>query len=101
MKVIPRKEVRNKLASLKNGTIYSVTFVKRDGSVRVMNSVKGTQKGVTGEGLKFDAEERGLVPVYDLQLARKGEPENKRWRMINISTVQSMSIGKEIYSVID
>lgn len=101
MKVIPRREVRNKLASLKNGTIYAVTFIKKDGSVRVMNSVKGTQKGVTGEGLKFDAEERGLIPVYDLQLARKGEPENKCWRMINLSTVQSMSVDKEIYSVID
>lgn len=101
MKVIPRREVRNKLASIKSGTIYGVTFIKKDGTKRVMNSIKGTHKGVTGEGLKFDAEEKGLIPVYDLQLARKGEPENKCWRMVNVNTVESISVDKEIFSVVD
>ena len=99
MKIIPRIEVREKLSNLKNGTIYSVTFVKKDGSIRVMNSIKGTHKGVTGGGLKFDADEKGLIPVYDLQLARKGEAENKCWRMVNINTVQSISVNHETFSV--
>ena len=99
MKVIPRIQVREKLSNLKNGTIYSVTFIKKDGSLRVMNSIKGTSKGVKGEGLKYDADEKGLIPVYDLQLARKGGAENKCWRMVNINTVQSISVEKEIFSV--
>lgn len=101
MKIIPRREVRKTLAELKNGTIYSVTFIKKDGSLRVMNSIKGTHKGVTGEGLKFDAEEKGLLPVYDLQLARQKNPENKCWRMVNLETVQSICINKEIFEIAD
>jgi hypothetical protein len=101
MKIIPRIEVREKLNGLKNGTIYSVTFIKKDGSLRVMNSIKGTHKGVTGEGLKYDASEKGLIPVYDLQLARKGEAENKCWRMVNIQTVKTISVDHEIFSVED
>ena len=99
MKVIPRRDVKSKLAGLKNGTIYSVTFVKKDGSIRVMNSIKGTKKGVTGEGLKYDAEEKGLIPVYDLQLARKGEEEKKCWRMVNVNTVKSLCIDNESFAV--
>lgn len=101
MKVIPRKEVKEKLKSLKGGTIYSVTFVKKDGSLRLMNSIKGTHKGVTGEGLKYDADEKGLIPVYDLQLARKGEPENRCWRMVNVQTVKTITVDHETYSVED
>ena len=99
MKVIPRTEVKSKIKGLKNGTIYSVTFVKKDGSLRVMNSIKGTRKGVTGEGLKFDADSRGLIPVYDLQLAKNGEPENKCWRMVNVETVQTITVDRETFSV--
>ena len=101
MKIIPRIEVREKLSSLKNGTIYSVTFIKKDGSLRVMNSIKGTQKGVTGEGLRYNADEKGLLPVYDLQLARKGEAENKCWRSIRISTVQKICVDKQEFLVQD
>jgi hypothetical protein len=95
MQIIPRQEVRQKLSSLPNGTIYSVTFVKKDGSIRLMNSIKGTRKGVTGEGLKFDAEEKGLIPVYDLQLRTQGIEEHKCWRMVNVNTVQKLVVNKE------
>jgi len=102
MKVIPRLDVKQKLASLKSGTIYAVTFIKKDGSLRVMNSIKGTQRGVTGEGLKFDPASKGLIPVYDVQFAKQNPttPE-KCWRMINVNTVQTISVNKEVFSVID
>ena len=99
MKVITRDQVAETLTSLKNGTIYSVTFVKKDGSVRMINSVKGTSKGVSGEGLRYDAKGRGLIPVYDLQLARQGSPENKNWRMINVNTVTEIVVDKEVITV--
>jgi hypothetical protein len=86
---------------LNNGTIYSVTFVKKDGSVRLMNSIKGTKRGVKGVGLKFDAEERGLIPVYDIQLAKK-DPENpdKAWRMVNVNTLTEVCVNKERFEII-
>ena len=101
MKVIPRIQVADKLANLKNGTIYAVTFVKKDGSLRVMNSIKGTKKGVKGTGLNYDAESKGLIPVYDLQLAKNNTPEDKCWRMINVNTVQTISVDKEVFNVED
>ena len=100
-KVISRVLVQETINSLKGGTIYSVTFVKKDGSLRLMNSIKNTRKGITGEGLKYDAQDRGLIPVYDLQLAKKGEAENKCWRMVNINTVQKIVFNHEEYLVQD
>lgn len=101
MKIIKRAEVKQTLNELKGGTIYSVTFTKKDGTQRLMNSIKGTKKGITGEGLKYDADDRGLVPVYDLQLAKKGEAENKCWRMVNVNTVQKIVVNHEEYLVQD
>lgn len=95
MQVIPRAKVAETLSSLKNGTIYSVTFVKKDGSLRVLNAIKGTSKGVTGEGLKYDAESKGLIPVFDLQLKIKGNDDNKCWRMVNVETVQRIAVNKQ------
>ena len=95
MKVITRDQVAENLTSLKNGTIYSVTFIKKDGSVRMINSVKGTSKGVYGEGLRYDAKGRGLIPVYDLQLKSQGTDDNKCWRMVNTETVTKIVVNKE------
>ena len=101
MKIIPRIKVKETLAGLKGGTIYSVAFYKKDGTLRMMNSIKGTKKGVTGEGLKYDADGKGLIPVYDLQLAKKGEAENKCWRMVNVATVTRICVNHEEFMVID
>ena len=100
-KVLPRVLVQETINNLKGGTIYSVTFIKKDGSVRLMNSIKNTKKGITGEGLKYDAQDRGLIPVYDLQLAKKGEAENKCWRMVNVATVQKIVVDHQEYLVQD
>lgn len=98
---ITRQEAKSMLDNLDNGTIYSVTFVKKDGSIRIMNSIKGTKRGVKGVGLKFDNEEKGLIPVYDIQVAKK-DPENpnKAWRMVNVSTITEVCINKERFEII-
>lgn len=102
MKVIPRQQAKEMISSLKNGTIYSVTFIKKDGSVRLMNSIKGTQKGVKGVGLKYNTEEKNLIPVYDIQLAKK-DPSNpdKCWRMVNINTLTEVCVNHENFQIID
>ena len=94
MTTITAQEAKVKIQELVNGTIYSVLFVKKDGSDRLMNSIKGTSKGVNGVGLKFDPSEKQLLPVYDLQAARK-DPENpnRAWRMVNLSTIKEITCG--------
>lgn len=102
MKNIKRNEVVKMISDLKAGTIYSVLFTKKDGSERLMNSIKGTSKGVKGEGLRFDASAKQLLPVYDLQLA-KASPDapEKAWRMVNLLTIKELRCNKEHYIIAD
>ena len=101
IKMISRLKAKEMITELKNGSIYSVTFIKKDGTKRLLNSIKGTRKGVVGKGLKFDSEEKGLIPVYDIQLARKGEEENRCWRMVNVNTLTEVCVNHENFQVID
>jgi hypothetical protein len=102
MKNIKRNEVISMIANLKAGTIYSVLFTKKDGSERLMNSIKGTSKGVSGEGLRYDPSTKQLLPVYDLQAA-KAQPEapEKAWRMVNLATIKELKCNREHYIIAD
>jgi hypothetical protein len=99
MKNVTKENAVQMIKDLSAGTIYSVLFVKKDGTERLMNSIKGTKKGVNGEGLKFDPAAKALMPVYDLQLAKSGVDESKCWRMINFDTVKQIKTNGETYLV--
>jgi hypothetical protein len=97
MNAITIQEGVDKIKALPAGSIYSVTFIKKDGTERLMNSIKGTARGVKGVGLSYDPAEKGLLPVYDLQQARK-DPANpgKAWRSINLTTIKKIKcLGDE------
>lgn len=101
MPQVNRSEIEQMISNLANGTIYSVSFIKKDGSVRLMNSIKGTGKGVKGVGAKYDFQSKGLLPVYDLQLAKQnpGAPE-KAWRTVSLATIFQLKVDKEVYEVV-
>lgn len=101
MPTINRSEIEQMISNLANGTIYSVSFIKKDGSTRLMNSIKGTGRGVKGVGAKYDFKSKGLIPVYDLQLAKK-DPKNpdKAWRTVNIETIFELTVNKTKYEVV-
>jgi hypothetical protein len=72
-----------------DGKIFSVEFVKKDGSLRKMNARLGVKKYVKGVGLSFNPTEKNLLPVFDLQ--------KEAYRMINASTIQRIKLnGREI-----
>ena len=48
------------------GKLFSVTFKKKDGSLRTMTARLGVRKYLTGGGSKFDAEPRGMVRVFSI-----------------------------------
>jgi hypothetical protein len=98
---VQRNNVIRMIQDLKGGTIYSVKFIKKDGSERLMNSIKGTSKGVNGTGKKFSDEEKGLMSVYDLQLRMKGVEEHKCWRSVNLQTIMEVVVNKVKYVVVD
>ena len=74
------------------GKIFTTTYIKKDKSKRVMNCRLNVQKGVTGEGLKYNPDEYNLIPVYDMQIGG--------YRMVNVDTLVSLSISNETYEVV-
>ena len=71
------------------GKWFSCTFIKKDGSKRVMNGRIGCHKGVKGIGRKFKKD--NLVTVFDAQA--------KEYRMINVDTMLTFSCGNFTWKV--
>lgn len=67
---------------VRGGKIFSVTFIKKNGEQRVMTARMGVSKGISGVGMKYNARERNLLPVYDMQ--------KEGYRMINAETITSV-----------
>ena len=77
---------REKIIRAMGNKIFTVTFTKKDGTVRVMNARRGVTKGVVGVGLPYNAEEKGLITVYDMKI--------RQFRTVNVETVQTVkSVG--------
>ena len=71
--------------------IFTATFIKKDGSTRVMNCQLGVKKHLKGGEQKFNPIEKNLLTVFDMQ---KGE-----YRMINTATLLSAKVSGEEYKV--
>lgn len=69
------------------GTFATVTFTKKDGSVRVMNCRLGVTKHLKGGECTLDREK--FLIVYDMQ--------SKGYRSINRSTIISVKAKGHIY----
>ena len=73
------------------GKIFTVVFIKKDGTERNMNCRLGVKKYLRGGTLRFDAKEMGYIPVYDIQA--------KGYRMVNSNTIKEIKIGGKTYTV--
>jgi hypothetical protein len=73
--------------------IFTVTFVKKDKTVREMNCRLNVTKHLKGGTLKYNPSTRGLVGVYDMQ--------NGGYKMVNINTIMSLKINGKQYEVED
>lgn len=73
------------------GKFFTVKFMKKDGSVRVMNARVGIKKGVNGKGLSYNPAPRGLKPIYDVK--------EMGWRMINLDTIFELKCSGNVYLV--
>ena len=77
------------------GKFFSVTFIKKDGSERVLHGRVGVYKSkhapLTGEGMKYNPSDYGLVTVFDAQ--------KKAYRMVNTDTIRELTVDGETYNV--
>ena len=88
VKIISPSEV---IKIVGDGRVFSATFVKKDGTIRVMNCRRGVSKGVTGVGLKFNPQDKQLLGVFDMQ--------KDQHRFINLQTLSQIRAGGEVYEV--
>ena len=82
--------VENLLRETENKRIFTVTFVKEDGTIRKMNAMRGVRKGVKGVGLKFNPSDKNLLSVYDMQ--------KKGFRFVNLDDVISFTANKKHFT---
>ncbi len=79
------------LLTQSEGRIFSAKFIKKDNTVRNMVGRLHVKKGVTGEGMKFDPFEKGLLGVFDMQ--------KNAFRMVNINTLIGVKLDGNEYAV--
>ena len=89
MKKISRKDILHLLEQNK-GNVFSVVFLKKDGSIRHMTCRFGVKKHLKGGELKFNPLERSLLVVFDMQ--------KESYRMINLETISNINMkGVDYY----
>jgi hypothetical protein len=84
-------EAMGKILSFNNGRFFSVRFIKKDGSLRKMTCKKVVKKAINGKGAKYNALERGYLPVYDVS--------KKEYRTLNFNTLTRFKLNGVDYSV--
>jgi hypothetical protein len=85
------KVVAVELINKSKGRIFSVTFKKKDNTIRVMNCRLEVKKHLKGGELAYNPSLKGLKSVFDMQ--------SKEYRMINLETIKRLSINGEHYIV--
>ena len=90
MKLINQLQALDKIKAT-NGKVFSVIFLKKDGTNRHMNCRLGVTKYVNGKGLKYDPKDYNLITVFDMTA--------KGYRMINLETIKTLQIKGEIFTV--
>ena len=85
----PSSDEMVKMIKSTKGKWFSCTFIKKDGSKRVMNGRIGCHKSVKGIGRKF--QKNNLVTVFDAQA--------KEYRMINVDTMLTFNCGNFTWKV--
>ena len=73
-----------KVKKLVGSTFFTVTFVKKDGTLRKMNARLGVKKHLKGGEKKYNAEDLNYLTVYDLQ--------KKAYRTINVNTLRELKV---------
>ena len=78
------------------GAFFTVKFIKKDGTERVMNCRLGVKKYLHGGELPYDPVAKGLIPVWD-PIAAKKQDGSEGYRTISINTISSAKIGGKEY----
>ena len=81
-------EIIQKIKDTK-GAFFTVKFIKKDGTERIMNCRLGVKKYLHGGELPYDPVAKGLLPVWDPVAAKTSDG----YRIINTNTILSAKIS--------
>ena len=84
-------EDAEKLIKSSNGEIFSVTFKKKDGTMRTLTGRLGVKEGLKGTGMAYEPGEYDMIPIYDM--------EKESYRMVNLTTVTRITTSGTEYTV--
>lgn len=87
MQVLDRQELLNKLLTEHGGKIFSIEFIKKDGTTRLMAARLGVRKGVKGNGAFRPSH---LVTVYEM----RGKFSD--WRSFDKSRLEAVQIKGKV-----
>ena len=91
---ITKEEAKIKIEK-SEGKFYTVKFIKKNGEIRILNGRQGVHNSkhapLKGVGLAYNPKDYGLVNVFDVQ--------KKAYRMINLNTLQELTINNQTYEV--
>ena len=90
MKTITQHKAKELIKDSK-GLIFSATFIKKDGTHRLMNARLKKYISKTGRPAPYKPEEYNLMPIYDMK--------SKGWRSLNLNTLITLSINKNKYKI--
>jgi hypothetical protein len=72
------------------GKFFSVSFIKKDGTLREMTCRLGVTKHLKGGELKHNPSDFGHLVVFDLQ--------KQAYRTINLNTLKKIKLDKKEYN---
>ena len=98
MKTINRNKAKELIKESK-GNIFSSTFIKKDGTHRLLTARLGVKKGLkeNARPRPYDPDKYNLVVVYDMTLAK--QQVERPYRMLNINTLLTLNINKTNYKI--
>lgn len=74
-----------------NGKFFHAQFIKKNNELREMTCRLGVKKHLRGGELAYDPLAKKLLPVFDVV--------KKEYRMVNLETMQKLTIESETYLV--
>ena len=78
------------LDMLEDGTIATVEFIKKDGSLRTLNGRLNVKKHLKGGTKAFDDKDYGLITIYDLK--------NKGYRSFKVENLKKLKVKGQEYN---
>jgi hypothetical protein len=95
LQTISKQEAAQKIRETK-GKMLTVTFIKRtNGQKRVLNGRLGVKAYLVGGILRYNPNEKGLIPIKDNNI-----PGRAGYRMINIKGIVNLKTGGVEYNVV-